>query len=77
MAVEYFLIDAPTAIPQEFAAWEDAKAQHLAIFWKCVEAPDGSAEKEALEEEGRAAKIKADSLEQAARQAWLEKLKNK
>ena len=71
MTVDFFLIDAPHTVPQEFKAWEAAKAHHRAVFLRCVDAEDGSAEQSRLDAEGRAAKGEADRLEQAARTAWL------
>ncbi len=71
MTVDFFLIDAPHAVPQEFQAWEAAKAHHRAVFLRCVDAEDGSAEQSRLDTEGWAAKAEADRLEQAARTAWL------
>ncbi len=70
MTVDYFLIDAPHTVPQEFAAWEAAKERHHAVFLRCIDAPDGSAERAALDAEGKAAKIEATRLERVARQAW-------
>ncbi len=70
MAVDYFLIDAPHAIPEEFEAWEAATAHHRAIFYRCIEALDGSAEQATLEAEGRAAQAEAERLEQIAREKW-------
>ncbi|MDF6970136.1 hypothetical protein NMT62_24265, partial [Escherichia coli] len=71
MTVDFFLIDAPHTVPQEFQAWEAAKAHHRAVFLRYVDAEDGSAEQSRLDTEGRAAKAEADRLEQAARTAWL------
>lgn len=71
MTVDFFLINASHAVPQEFQAWEAAKAHHRAVFLRCVDAEDGSAEQSRLDAEGRAAKAEADRLEQAARTAWL------
>lgn len=70
MTVDYFLIDAPHTAPQEFAAWVAAKERHRAMFGRCIDAPDSSAERASLDSEGKAAKIEADRLEQVARQAW-------
>ncbi len=69
MAIDWFLIDAPHVVPAEFAAWEAAKAHHRTVFLQCIEAQD-SAERAALDAEGRAVKIEADRLEQVARDAW-------
>lgn len=75
MTVDFFLIDAPHAVPQEFRAWGAAKERHRAVFLRCVDAVAGSAEQTALDAEGQAAKHEADRLEQVARTAWLHKLK--
>lgn len=72
MAVDYFLIDAPSAVPREFEAWEAAKARHMAVFQRCLNAPDGSAEWVTLNTEGHAAKIEAGRLEQIARERWAQ-----
>lgn len=70
MAVDFFLIDAPHAVPEEFRAWEAAKAQHRAVFLRCISAQAVSAEQTALDAEGRAAQTEADRLERVAREAW-------
>lgn len=75
MTVDYFLIDAPHTVPQEFATWQAAKEHHRAVFLRCIDAQDGSAERAALDAEGQAAKIEADRLERAARRAWSNKPK--
>lgn len=71
MTVDWFLIDAPHTVPQEFAAWEAAKERHCAVFLRCIDAPDGSTERAVLDVEGRAEKIEADRLERIAREAWM------
>lgn len=70
MTVDWFLIDAPHVVPCEFEAWEAAKERHRAVFLRCIDAQDGSAEQAALEAEGQAAKVEADRLEQIARETW-------
>lgn len=75
MTVDWFLVDAPHIVPQEFAAWEGAKAHHHAVFLRCLNAPAGGEEQAALDGEGRAAKAEADRLEQIAREAWKRQLK--
>lgn len=72
MTVDYFLIDGPHVVPQEFRAWEAAKEHHLAIFLRCIDAEAGSTEQTALDAEGVAAKAEADRLENIARQAWFD-----
>lgn len=75
MTVDFFLIDAPRAVPQEFKAWEAAKEHHRGVFLRCVDAEAGSAEQASLDAEGWAAKVEADRLEQVARTAWLRALR--
>lgn len=70
MTVDWFLVDAPHVVPQEFQAWEAAKERHLAVFLRCCDAPAGSVEQAALDAEGRAIKIEVDNLEKVARAAW-------
>ena len=67
MAVEFFLIDAPHAVPAEFAAWVAAKERHREVFLQVL---DGRA----LEASAVAAAAEADRLEQVARQAWARSL---
>jgi len=71
MTVDFFLIDAPRTVPQEFQAWAAAKDHHRAVFLRCVAAENGSVEQARLDAEGRAAKAEAARLEQVARTAWL------
>ncbi len=75
MTVDFFLIDAPHAVPQEFQAWAAAKDHHRAVFLRCVAAEAGSAEYARLDAEGQAAKTEAARLEQVARAAWLHALR--
>ena len=73
MTVDWFLIDAPQIVPQDFGAWEAAKARHRDLFLRCLDAETGSAEQAALDVKGQAAKLEADRLEQIAREAWKRK----
>jgi len=70
MAVDWFLVDAPHSVPQEFKAWDAAKKRHQAVFLRCCDASDGSPERAALNEEGQSLKIEVDRLEKIARDAW-------
>lgn len=70
MAVDYFLIDGPHTVPQEFSAWERAKEQHHAIFLQAIaEDLDSEAGRE-LELQGQKAAAEVLRLERIAREAW-------
>lgn len=71
MTVDWFLIDAPHTVPSEFAAWEAAKENHRAIFFRACKAEIGSAEFVALDAAGREAVAEVARLEQIARDAWM------
>lgn len=75
MTVDWFLVDAPQAVPREFQAWEAAKERHRAVFLSCCDAKNGSPEQAALDAEGRALTTEAEHLENIARAAWAKTLK--
>lgn len=70
MAVDYFLIDGPHTVPQEFAAWEQAKEQHYAIFLQAIAADPNSEAGRALDLQGEKAAAEVSRLERIAREAW-------
>ena len=73
MTVDWFLIDAPHVVPEEFQAWDAAVKRHHSVFLRCCEAPEGSDEQVALDAEGVRLKAEADRLERIARSAWEHK----
>lgn len=74
MAIDWFLLDAPHLVPEEFKAWESARGRHRAVFLRSCNMQLSSADLAALDIEGKAIKVEVDRLEQDARQAWLRKL---
>lgn len=60
MTVDWFLVDAPGVVPEEFL--------------RCLDAKDSSAERDQLDAEGLALRQEVDQLERQARDAWLAKL---
>lgn len=71
MTVDWFLVDAPGTVPQEYQAWFAAKERHHEVFLRCCAAPVGSEEQAALDAEGKVLKAEVDRLEQIARDAWM------
>ena len=74
MAVDFFLIDAPHVVPEEFSAWEAAKKQRHEIFLRACDASDQD-EIAALDVQARALKEEEDGLKKVAYAAWEKKLK--
>lgn len=70
MTVDWFLVDAPQVVPQEFKAWEAAKERHRDVVLRCCDAAPGSIEQATLDAEGQTLKIEVDGLEKIARSAW-------
>lgn len=69
MAVDYFLIEGPRAVPQEFAAWEAARKEHADYFFQnCGPDPEPPPD---FDERGQALARKAAALEETARAAFL------
>ena len=60
MTVDWFLVDAPHVVPQEFQAWETAKERHRSVFFRCCDANEGTSERVALQVEGEALKIEVE-----------------
>lgn len=75
MAVDWFLVDAPSVVPEEFSAWQDAKEKHRSIFLRACETLDGNAP--FLDAEGLAAAEEAIRLEKIARDAWMRELRKR
>ncbi|GKS73336.1 hypothetical protein AVME950_00590 [Acidovorax sp. SUPP950] len=75
MTVEYFLIDAPHTVPDEYAAWVQAKNRHHALFLEFITKCKGRTDADALAMEtlALAAAAEAQRLEIVARQAWAKK----
>ncbi|ABM33251.1 hypothetical protein QRO08_11435 [Paracidovorax citrulli] len=69
MAVDYFLIDAPESVPDEFNAWVVAKNRHFSLFDEYMSA--GSDRRSEISVIACAAKVEADRLEGIARRAWF------
>ncbi|MGO4333216.1 hypothetical protein [Cupriavidus sp. M-11] len=70
MTVDWFLIDAPRVVPDEFSAWEVAESQWIELFYRLLDAKAGSHAERELEHQVMAAKREADRLEQVARAIW-------
>lgn len=70
MAVDWFLVDGPSAVPREFAAWLDAKQHRDELALRCLDA-FGTPAFSSLEIAVREAVKEADRLEQFAREMWL------
>lgn len=74
MTVDWFLVDAPGVVPDEFEAWRSAMARHHKVVLRCLDTKVGSAERDQLNAEGLALRLEVDQLERRAREAWLGKL---
>lgn len=70
MAGDFFLIDAPQAVPGEFATWAAAKQNHEDLFLAYLDAELGSATANDLERAALEAKFTSNRLERVAREAW-------
>ena len=73
MAVDYFLIDGPSAVPVEFAAWQAAKKLHFDLFEKAIALKAADPRTAELNQAGEMAAAEAVRLERVAREAWLAK----
>ncbi|WP_375576585.1 hypothetical protein [Paracidovorax oryzae] len=69
MAVDYFLIDAPESVPDEFNAWMVAKKRHFSLFDEYMSA--SSDRRGEMSVMAAAANVEADRLEGIARDAWF------
>ncbi len=70
MAVDWFLIDAPYEVPDEFSAWQSASARLNALILRIVDVRPGTDAFVNLQGAARDAKLEADRLEIKARAAW-------
>jgi hypothetical protein len=70
MAVDWFLIDAPYEVPDEYSAWQSASTRLNTLILRIIDVRPGTEAFVSLQEAARDAKREADRLEAAARAAW-------